>query len=181
MVKKGTYCLALLLLVLVTGPAHAQEQKIGYVDTGYILSQMTEYQGIQQKLETVSKQWKDRLDEMEEEVEGLKEDYKSKKILYSDQQKAQKKKDIQSKVQRRQNFMDQKFGSDGDYFSKQKQLLEPLQRKVFNAINTVAKRNNFDFIFDQAQNSSMLYSQQEWNVNKKVLQELGITLNESSN
>jgi len=84
-------------------------------------------------------------------------------------------------VQQRQQFLDQKFGSDGEYFAKQKELLGPIQRKVFDAVNTVAKRQDFDFVFDRAQKSNMLYSVQEWNLNDEVLQELGVTLNESSN
>lgn len=173
--------LCCLAAFIFAEPTTAQDQKIGYVDTDYILSQMSEYKGVQQQLRSVSSEWRDRLDEMEEEIKQLRENFQSKEILYSDEQKAQKKQEIQNKVQQRQNFLDQKFGADGEYFTRQKELLEPLQRKVFNAINTVAEQQNFDFIFDRAQNSSMLYSVQEWNLNEQVLQELGITLNDVSN
>lgn len=171
-------CLAAFIFV---EPTAAQDQKIGFVDTDYILSQMSEYKGVQQQLRSVSSEWRDRLEEMENEIKQLRENFQSKEILYTDEQRAEKKQEIQNKVQQRQNFLDQKFGADGEYFTRQKELLEPLQRKIFNAINTVADRQNFDFVFDRAQNSSMLYSVQEWNLNEQVLQELDITLNDTSN
>lgn len=176
------HSLSFLFVLSVTwGTAEAQEQKIGYVDTDQILAQMPEYQGIQQQLKSISSEWNTQLEEMKQEVEQLKEDYQAKEILYPDELKEQKQQEIQNKVQQRQQYLDQKFGADGEYFQQQKKLLEPIQRKVFEAINTVADRGNFDFVFDRAQNSSMLYSVEEWNLNDEVLEELGITLNDTSN
>lgn len=169
------------LMSVITQIAVAQDQKIGYVDTDYILSQMSEYEGIQQQLSSISSEWNNELEEMEEEIEQLKEDYQAKEILYTEELKEEKKKEIQNKIDQRQNYLDQKFGAEGEYFQKQKELLEPIQRKVFEAINTVAKEQNFDFVFDRAQDSNMLYGIEEWNLNDEVLRELGITLNETSN
>jgi len=159
----------------------AQDQKIGYVNTDQILSQMSEYQGIQEQLSTISSEWNKQLDKMEQEIEQLKEDFKAKEILYTEELKKKKQQEIQNKIQKRQQYLDEKFGTKGEYFQKQRELLEPIQRKVFKAINKVANDQNFDFVFDRAQNSNMLFGEQEWNLNEEVLQELGITLNEPSN
>lgn len=161
--------------------AAGQDQKIGYVNTDQILSQMSEYRGIQEQLSTLSSEWNKQLDKMEQEIEQLKEDFKAKEILYTEELKKQKQQEIQNKVQQRQQYLDEKFGAEGEYYQKQKELLEPIQRKVFKAINKVANSQNFDFVFDRAQNSNMLFGEQEWNLNEEVLRELGITLNEVSN
>jgi len=162
------------LLLVCASFTIAQDQRIGYVNTDQILTQMSEYQGIQQQLSTISSEWNKQLDKMEQEIDQLKEDFEAKKILYTEELKKQKQQEIQKKVQQRQQYLDEKFGADGEYFEKQKELLEPIQRKVFDAINKVANDQNVDFVFDRAQNSSMLYGEQEWNLNKEVLQELGI-------
>jgi outer membrane protein len=169
------------LLMVSASIASAQNQKIGYVNTDQILAQMSEYQGIQEQLSTLSSEWNKQLDAMEQEIDQLKEDFEAKEILYTEELKKQKKQEIQNKVQQRQQFLEEKFGSEGEYFQKQKELLEPIQRKVFEAVSKVANDQNFDFVFDRAQNSNMLFGGQQWNLNKEVLQELGITLNESSN
>lgn len=169
------------LLTIASPGLKAQEQKIGYVDTDYILSQMSEYEGIEQQLSSISKEWKNKLEELEQEINQLQEDYQSKEILYTDEQKTKKKQEIQDKIEERKQYLNQKFGAEGEYFQQQKELLEPIQRKVFEAVNVVAQRQDFDFVFDRAQNSNMLYGGEEWNLNEEVLQELGITLNDTSN
>ncbi|MDZ7682424.1 MAG: OmpH family outer membrane protein [Fodinibius sp.] len=168
-------------LATITTSATAQDQKIGYVDTDYILSQMSEYQGIQQQLSSISSEWNTELEQMQQEIDQLKEDFQAKEILYTDELKKKKQQQIQNKIEQRQQYLDQKFGADGEYFQRQKELLEPIQRKVFNAINSVAEQQNFDFVFDRAQNSNMLFGVEEWNLNDEVLQELGVTLNDTSN
>jgi len=173
--------IACFLLMICASITAAQDQKIGYVNTDQILSQMSEYQGIQEQLSTISSEWNKQLDKMEQEIEQLKEDFKAKEILYTEELKKKKQQEIQNKIQKRQQYLDEKFGTKGEYFQKQRELLEPIQRKVFKAINKVANDQNFDFVFDRAQNSNMLFGEQEWNLNEEVLQELGITLNEPSN
>lgn len=164
-------CCLLLICVSLTA---AQNQKIGYVNTDQILSQMSEYQGIQQQLSTLSSEWNKELEKMEQEIEQLKEDFEAKKILYTEELKKQKQQEIQNKVQQRQQYLDKKFGAKGEYFEKQKELLEPIQRKVFDAINKIADDQNLDFVFDRARNSNMLFGDQEWNLNEEVLEELGV-------
>lgn len=182
MKKIVSHSIAVVLIVgLSWGAALAQQQKIGYVNTDEILSQMSEYEGIQKQLSTLNTEWDNRLAEMEDEIDSLKKDFEAKEILYTDELKKQKQQEIENKVSQRQQYINEKFGSEGEYFQKQKELLEPIQRKIFEAINVIAEEQDFDFIFDRAQNSSMLFGSDEWNLNEQVLQELGITLNEASN
>ncbi len=177
-----SYSIIGLCIVVVAATAGvAQNQKIGYVNTDDILSRMSEYQGIQKQLEAVSSERNAKLEEMQQEIDQLKEDFEAKEILYTDELKKQKQQEIQNKIEARQQYLDEKFGAKGEYFQTQKELLEPIQRKIFEAINTVANNQNFDFVFDRAQNTSMLFSVNEWNLNEEVLQELGITLDGASN
>lgn len=182
MIKYVLHSFLLLCLLGINAQAGiAQDQKIGYVDTDYILSQMSEYDGIQQQLSSISSEWENELQEMEQEIDQLKEEYQSKEILFTDEMKEKKKQEIQNLENKRQQYLSQKFGEKGEYFQKQKELLEPIQRKVFEAINAVAEQQNFDFVFDRAKDSKMLYGAQEWNLNDEVLRELDITLNDTSN
>lgn len=183
--KLRLYNLFILVIILgvaaITTPATAQEQKIGFVNTDFILSKIPAYQGIQQDLRNISSEWKKELDNMQREIEELKEDLEAKEILFTDEMRAQRQQEIETLVQQREQYLEQKFGSGGEYFQKQQELLEPIQRRVFQAIEAVSRRQGFDFIFDRAQNSTMLVGSEQWNLNEQVLQELDITLNETSN
>lgn len=169
------------LLAVLTVDSAAQNQKIGYVDTDYILSQIPEYQGIEQQLRMRGQEWKKELDRMQEEIDRLKEEYEAREILYTEEVQKQKQSEIQQKIREREQYREQKFGADGEYYQKQKELLQPVQRRVLEAIDKIARRDNYDFVFDQAGNTDMLFSLPEWNLNEEVLVEMGIDTNEISN
>ena len=65
-------------------------QKFGYVDTDYILGQMTEYRGAQKQLNELSQKWESDLKIMKDEVDKLYKDYKAEEILLSAAQKKER-------------------------------------------------------------------------------------------
>lgn len=172
---------ALLFSLAIVQMGMAQDQKIGYVNTDEILNQLPEYQGIDQRLELITQQWRTEIDEMEQRIEELKKEFEAKEILFTEEVRKQRQQEIDQLVTQKEAFVKSKFGPDGDYFKRQKELLEPIQRVVFDAISTVAEDNGFDFVFDRAGDVSVMYSRQEWNLNDEVLLELGIDIQNSRN
>lgn len=177
---KYNFCLLFALTFVLAGIASAQ-QKTGYVDTDYLVSQIPEYQSIQQQLRSLSQEWRAELDEMQQEIERLREDFSAREILYTEEIRKQKEQEINNKIQQRQQYLEQKFGAEGDYFKRQKELLEPIQRQVFEAITRVAERDSFDFILDRTQKTEILFAREQWNLNDEVLLELGIAVDNPSN
>lgn len=180
--RKGlhNFCILLAFNCFLALNATAQ-QKTGYVDTDFLISQIPEYQSIQQQLSSLSQEWRNELDKMQQEIERLKEDFEAREILYTEEIRNEKEQEINSKIRQRQQYLEQKFGTEGDYYRQQKKLLEPIQRQVFEAITTVAERDGFDFVFDRSQKTNILYSREEWNLNDEVLLELGLTPSDTSN
>ena len=173
--------LAILLLVSFSNPAFAQDQKTGYIDSDYILENLPEYQGIDKRLQVISDQWKEELEEMNTEIDELQKEFEAKEILYTDEVREQKMKEIQNKIRQRDQFRKQKFGPDGEYFQRQKELLEPVQRRVMEAVTKVAEQEGYDFVFDRAGDMRYMYTRQEWDLSDEVLLELGITPDEQTN
>jgi len=171
----------LLALVSVLAGSAAAQQKTGYVDTDYLVSQIPEYQSVQQQLRSLSQEWRAELEGMQQDIERLKEDFSAREILYTEEIRKQKEQEISNKVQQRQQYLEQKFGAEGDYFQRQKELLEPIQRQVFEAITRVAEREGFDFVLDRTQNTEILFARDQWNLNDEVLRELGISVDNPSN
>lgn len=174
------FCAFMAFTCMLAATADAQ-QKTGYVDTDFLISQIPEYQSIQSQLSSLSQEWRNELEAMQQEIDRLKEDFEAREILYTEEIRKQKEQEINNKIRQRQQYLEQKFGSEGDYFQQQKQLLEPIQRRVFDAITAVAERDGFDFVFDRSQRTNILYSREEWDLNDEVLLELGIKPDETSN
>jgi len=179
--KYITLAIASLALLLCVNTAGAQEQKIGYFDSDFILSNLPEYNGLEQQLQLIASQWRSELDQMQAELEELQKDFEAKEILYTPEIRKQKQEEIQQKRQEIQLFRDQKFGPNGDYFKRQEELLKPIQRQVFEAVRNVAVRNGYDFVFDRAGDIRLVYARNEWSIDEEVLIELGIDINEASN
>lgn len=166
-----------LLIVLTFGLAsnlQAQDQLIGFYESDFILQQIPEYSGIQQQLELLSTQWNEEITQLEEEIKELEEDFKAKEILYTDEIRKQKRQEITQKRRDKDRLLAQKFGPEGEYFSRQRDLLEPIQRQVFTAVRAVASRQGYDFVFDRSGDIYMVYANNAYNLTEDILLELGI-------
>lgn len=51
--------LILLLFLAIGSVTHAQDQKIGYIDSDYILSRLPEYTGLEQRLRSINEGWRE--------------------------------------------------------------------------------------------------------------------------
>jgi len=157
----------------------AKAQKFGYVDTDYILSQMTEYRGAQKQLNEISQKWESDLKIMKDEVDKLYKDYKAEEILLSVAQKKDREDAIVAKEDAMKKFEQEKFGVNGELFLKRKELIKPIQDKVFSAVQKVAKDNALDFIFDKSANMNILFSNPKYDRSDDVLDVLGVTPTEN--
>jgi outer membrane protein len=157
----------------------AKAQKFGYVDTDYILGQMTEYKAAQKELNELSQKWETDLKIMKDEVDKMYKDYKSEEILLSPSQRKEREDAIVAKEDGMKKFEQDKFGVEGELFQKRKELIKPIQDKVFAAIQKVARNNGLDFIFDKSANMNILFSNPKFDRSDDVLDELGVTPEES--
>ena len=57
-------------------------------------------------------------------------------------------------------------------FQKQEELMKPVQNKVFNAIQDVAKDEDLDFVFDRSGGVMLLYAKEEYDITPKVMDKL---------
>lgn len=164
----------LLLLTVSVSYGTAQDQKLGFIDTDVIMQNMPEYSGIEQRLNLLSEGWREEIRELEREIEEREEDFEAREILFTDEVRQQRLNEIENLRQQRDRLVENKFGPRGEYFTTQESLLEPIQRQIFEALNAVARRQNFDFVFDRAQETRYLFVREEWNITEDVMLEMGM-------
>ncbi|MCC5913074.1 MAG: OmpH family outer membrane protein [Balneolaceae bacterium] len=165
--------LAISLSVLPAS-SDAQNQKIGFIDSEVIMEQMPEYSGIEQRLSLMSENWRREIAEIENEIEELERDFEAREVLFTDEVREQRINEINNKRDQLERFIEEKFGPRGEYFELQKELLEPIQRQIFDALERVAERDQFDFVFDRAQDSRFLIANSQWNLTDDVMLEMGM-------
>lgn len=178
----------LFLVILLIGTfsisleaQRSNRQKIGLIDSDYILSLLPEYKGLDQTLNQMTIQWEQEIDEERKELALLEKDFEAKKILYTEEIIKQVTTEIEAKKKKIAQLTNQRFGPDGDYFKEQQRLLEPIQRRVFETVTIVANREDYDMIFDRAGEMIVMFTRAEWDISDLVLLELGIDTQQTSN
>ena len=66
------------------------------------------------------------------------------------------------------------FGFEGLFFLKKKELMKPIQDKVFEAVEKVAKEHRLQIVFDKSGDLVMIYTDPIHDYTDYVLEELGL-------
>lgn len=167
--------------VLVVAPKVTYAQDFAYVDTEYILSKMPTYKSAQAQLDAMSKKWQEEIDAMYAEIDKMYKEYQAEKVLLTKEMQTKRENEIIEKEREVKKFQNDKFGYEGELFKKRQELIKPIQDKVFEAINKVAKENGLDFIFDKSGDMVMLVSNPKYDRSDEVLEELGVVDTDSDN
>lgn len=155
-------------------------QKFGYVDTQYILSRMTEYKEAQAEIETLAKGWEGEIQQKLKEVEEKEIALKAEEVLLTAELKAERRQEIDRYWREVKDFQRQIFGSDGLYFLKKKELIKPVQDRVFEAVERVAKNNRLEIVFDKSGELVMIYTNPVHDYTDYVIEDLGIGENKET-
>ncbi|MEX1010779.1 MAG: OmpH family outer membrane protein [Balneolaceae bacterium] len=175
-------CISVLTLTaLWSADALQAQQKIGFIDSDLIMEKMPEYEGIEQRLELMTVSWREELQRMDREIDRLEEEFELREVLFTDEVRADRLREIEERVVQRELYLEEKFGAGGEYFQWQRELLEPIQRQIFDAMHRIAARERYDFILDRSEGVRLLYANPEWNLNDLVLTELGIESEDAGN
>lgn len=166
------FILVVGLLLMNVG---ASAQKFAYVDTEYILSQIPEYRSAQKQIDELAEKWQKEIDTKYAQIDKMYKDYKAEEVILNGEQKKQREADIIAKEKEVKKFQQDKFGYEGEMFKKRQELIKPIQDRVFEAIQKVAKESALDFIFDKSGDMVMLFSNARFDKSDEVLEELGIT------
>ncbi len=161
-----------VLLSLITW-----SQKYAYVDTDFILENIPEYQDAQKQLNELSEKWQKEIETRYDLIEQKRKEFKEEALLMPDELKKKKQKEIEGMEKGAVALQKKRFGVNGDLFQKRKELIKPIQDRVFDAIQTIANRMKISFIFDKANQSTLLFADPRFDRSDNVLLEMGINPN----
>ena len=148
--------LLVLSFLIVTGSTWAQ--KFAYVDSQYILEHIPEYKQAQQQLDDLSYDWQEDIEKAYQEIDQLYRAYQTDKVLLTDKMRQTREDEIIQKEKDAKELQQQRFGTEGDLFKKQEELIRPIQNQIYNAIQEFAKEGRYGVIFDKSSDLLMLYA-----------------------
>lgn len=164
--------LMIFVFLLVAGNT-LLAQKFAYVDTDYILKSIPEYQNAQNEIEQLSKTWQAEIEAMFEKVEQMYKAYQADAVLLPEDIKRKREEEIIKAEREAKELQRKRFGQDGDLFKKRQELIKPIQEKIYNAIEEIATKQNYAFVFDKASGPTLMYVNPKFNISDEVLDQIG--------
>lgn len=164
----------LLSLLLVLGTTTAEAQRVAYVNTDYILEKLPQYRSAQDQLDQLTKKWKREIQSRVKAIDKLYSKYKAEKVLLPEEEKKKMQEKITQKEKELDKYKEDKFGDKGKLFQKRKELIKPIQDRVFDAVQKLAEEQSLDIVFDKAGATTMLYTNARYDRSDKVLEIMGI-------
>ena len=157
LVKGAVVALGLFAGVQV---ANAQ-QKIGHINADEVFQATTEFKTAQDQLKVLGETKQKELEGMYEELRKKEEEANALMLNQSEANKAetqtklqtigQEFQQMQARVQEVQKVAQEEVGK------KQQELMAPIQTKLMNAINAVAKEKGFAYVFDIGSGAAVYY------------------------
>ena len=163
-----------IIVVILLISQGLKAQKWGYIDATYILKTMPEYADVQQELDKVSQQWQEEISTMRLEVQSMYDAYQTEEVLLTEDMKEERMTAIKEKEEISQEYHRKVFGYEGLFFLKKKELLKPVQDKLFDAVEKVAKEKRLELVFDKSGDYAIIYSNPVHDYTDFVLEELGL-------
>ena len=161
---------SLTVLLFTIGISSAQRnQIIAYIDMEYILENVPEYLEAQNTLDQKVAKWRKNLDKEARFIEVLKTDLANEKAILTKDIIEEKEEEITLKQGQLRRLESLYFGPKGDLFSIRKQLVQPIQDQVYNAIQNIAAKKKYDFVFDKSSELVLLYSNKKYDISELVL------------
>jgi outer membrane protein len=131
----------------VSFQSNGQSLKFGHINTNELFKAgvMPEMDSLTLKMEAYAKDLREIYDEMVVEYNKKLQEFSDNQDKWSATIKEAKQKDI---MELQKRIGEQEQSSQGRWQQEQQKLFTPIREKVKNAIDKVAKANNFTYIFE---------------------------------
>lgn len=144
--------------------------KIGYVDMDYILENVPEYRQASQMLDQKIQEWKSEIALQQTKIDNLKEQLDNERPLLTPELIEEKEEEINYLQEQLFSYQNQKFGASGEFIVQKRQLIQPIEDQVFNALQEIGKARDYDFIFENSSEALLLFSAKRHDISDRVLQ-----------
>ena len=168
-IKMRKYTLFLGIIFMFGGFVVSLAQKIGVVDSDFILKSLPEYKEADERFNKQIKYWQMQLDSLQSNYNKKKELFDNERILLVGEQLKTREKEVADLEKKVQAHLKEKFTAQGEINTFRAKVVQPFQEKVWNAIRTIAEKNDLGIILDRSSDSSVLFTDKRYDYTKMVL------------
>ena len=153
---------------------NAVAQRYAIIDTKYILEKMPEYKEAQKQLDDVAAGWQKEIEGMEQELNRMYKDFDAEQVMLSDDLRKKRENQLFEKEKTVRDLQRKRFGFEGDLFKRRSELIQPIQDKVYKAVQKLAALRGYDFILYKSEGITVIFADPKLEKSDDVLKEMGI-------
>lgn len=110
------------------------------------------------ELDKLAETYQTQVDAKFTEVEALYNNYMNQRNSLSAVTREAREKAILEREQEANDYQQSIFGPEGTLMKKRVEMIQPIQKKVFDTIARYASENGFDLVLDATNNPTLLYN-----------------------
>lgn len=147
--------LTALAVVATAGAICAQNYMV--VNSEKVFKSIDEYNSAIEQLDKLADTYQKQVDDKFKEVEKLYNSYMAQKQNLSESTRQSVENQILSREEEATKLQESLFGTDGTLMKKRIEMIQPIQERVFKAVESYAAANGYDLVLDVASNPNVLY------------------------
>ena len=156
--------------LLTAGALSAQNYII--VNSEKVFKSVEAYNTAISDLDSLAKQYQEQVDAKFDEVETLYNNYMAQKASLSASARQAREALILAREKEAQQFQESLFGQEGVLMQKRLELIQPIQKRVFAAIEAYAGQAVADLVLDSSNNPTLLYNNPSVERTQQVIEAL---------
>ncbi len=164
--------LIVTILIVIGSIGVSHSQKYAFIDVQYILKEMPEYTKAQAELDKLAEKYEAEVKNAYQEIEKKINALKQEEILLPAETRKQRELEIAEMQKEAQKLQQQKFGPNGDLFAKRKEMIEPIQNKIYKAVKDMSDDKGYDFVLDKSTNSNLLFVNPKYDKSDYIISQI---------
>ena len=166
---------SLMLCFFVTGLTYAQRNvRIGFLDLDKVLAANSSFSESSRDLEAKIVSWRNEIDTKQKELDEQRKALEIESPLLTEEIAEEREDDIAFEQDKLDQYVEQRFGVEGDWIKQKLLLAQPAQDEILTAIREIAADRKLNYVFDSTADILVLHSEKKYDISDLVIRYLEI-------
>lgn len=162
----------LLLVCALCVASIVSAQNYMVVDSEKVFKSLDAYNNALTTIDNLAEQYQAEVDRKFESVERLYNNYMQQRASLSEGYRQQREQEILDAEAKATEYQEEIFGTDGTLMKKRLELIQPIQKRVFDTIESFANRYGYDLVIDSSSNPTLLYYSERVDFTDRIIEAL---------
>ncbi len=161
---------AFVAMMLSAAAVSAQNYMV--VDSEKVFKSLASYNNALEQIETLSKDYQAKVDAKFQEIETIYNNYMKQRASLSESERQQREQQILKLEEDATKYQESIFGTEGVIMKRRMELIQPIQKQVFDTIERFSTQYGYDLVIDISANPTVLYYSTKVDHTQSIIKEL---------